>query len=212
MRFVHACIGHKEGKVVYRVHTSCLFLPLLAHKRSSWQNQNLCSSIDTPFVVGLITNITWSKTTTIYLFWNDIGFVVMFSVFVWHRAMTIWLWGTMFNLLYVIPKESLKDFLTIVGDNKMKVIGLLHIHSSRLFGWSHCIGHFQMKEVHLIMLVWIYFWFWWKVYLAFWWSKYFTFQVRFSSEKTRTWSVKWKHIKVVKLEWIRFPFQSPFLM
>jgi hypothetical protein len=81
-----------------------------------------------------------------------------------------------------------------------------------LFGWSHCIGHFQMKEVHLIMLVWIYFWFWWKVYLAFWWSKYFTFQVRFSSEKTRTWSVKWKHIKVVKLEWIRFPFQSPFLM
>jgi len=158
-------------------------------------------------VAGLITNIRQSINTMICLFWNDYGFIVMFNVFVQHRTMTIWFQGTMFNVANAIPIKVLRDLHTIVGDNMMRDVGFLHIHNWRLVGQNHCIGHFRMKEVHPTMWVWICFWPKWNICLAFCWSKhFFTFQVQYSNKKTKAWSVRWKHIKVVKFQWIIVPF------
>jgi hypothetical protein len=95
-----------------------------------------------------------------------------------------------FNSPNAITTNTLEDLCTIMGDNMHKVVGLSHIHSWRLVDWRCCIGHFRTREVHLIMLMWVYFWPRWRVYLAFGWSKHFlTFQVRYSNENTRTWGV-----------------------
>jgi hypothetical protein len=65
----------------------------------------------------------------IYVFWNDFGFVVMFSVILQHRVTIVWLQGTMFNLPIIVPIEAFKDLNTIVGDNMISVIALSHINN-----------------------------------------------------------------------------------
>jgi hypothetical protein len=101
-----------------------------------------------------------------------------------------------------------------VGDNKIRVVGLPHIHYWQLVDWSHCIGHFQMREVHLIMSLWIYFWPKWKVYLVFSCFKhFFTFQVWYFIEKTRAWGVLNNCIS--NLDWVpklTNPMQAQFIL
>jgi hypothetical protein len=59
--------------------------------------------------------------------WNDFGFVVMFSVFLQHQEMIVWLWGTTFYSPNAIPTKALKDLHTIVGDNKISIDGFSHM-------------------------------------------------------------------------------------
>jgi hypothetical protein len=53
----------------------------------------------------------------------------MFSVFLQHQTMNVWLWGTTFNLPNATPIEALKDLRTIVSDNKIRATSLPHIHN-----------------------------------------------------------------------------------
>jgi len=140
----------------------------------------------------------------ICLFLNDFGFIVVFNVFLQCWETSFRLWRVAFNSPNAITTNTLKDFHTIMGDNMHKAIGLSHIHNWQLIDWSYCISHFWMSKVHMIMLMWVYFWPRWRVYLAFGWSKHFlTFQVWYSSGNTKTWSV----LRNCSLEtWIGNPY------
>ncbi len=66
--------------------------------------------------------------------------------------------GATFNSLNAFTTKALKDFYTIVCDNRCKAVGFPHIHSWWLVDCNYCINHFWMRKVHSIIPVWICFW------------------------------------------------------